>query len=670
MQQTNGSRKLLIVSNESVTRDSLQFLLAKHGYTVITTNSGNGALKILSEQNIPVVITNQKMPEMKGAELLLQIKNNYPNIIRMLISDYDDVAEVAEAINNGAVYKFLTKPCQEQSLITHVNSAFELHDKISAQRQSSHVFNHAIEAIAITDENGIVQSVNDAYKKVINDQSPVGSELRIIKDQKFPSLKDLFSTVKQKKSWHGEMWIENLKGTNFLSYMTVYPILSAQNNISGFTFTFLSLSDKSHYDPLTGLIKRNYFHEKLKHIIKEKNKSEAKLGLITLDIEHYKSINDVFGFRVGDALLIAITERLQKFINKECLIARFANSDLAIINPTLTDNNSIKMFSQSLFKIFNAPFVVEENELHVSPNIGISIYPDDSEDATELINCANTAVSQAKKQRLNQVQYYDQTIRAKIAGRLEMKKDLHKAIENNEFELYFQPKMSLKTNQINSAEGLIRWNHPKHGLIKPDTFIPLCEELGLISEIGKVVLTQGVKSLQHWDNDDNANFSLSLNLSTKDFLEPNFISVVEKSLEKSAIKPERIELEITESLLFEDIKRSEKLLHRLNEFGIKLALDDFGTGYSSLSYLSHLPFDTIKIDKLFTQNMLINSKACTIMFAILDLCKRLSLDTVVEGVETSEQVNLLRAQNCDFIQGHWVSEALPFTELYQLIKDK
>ncbi|WP_391207814.1 EAL domain-containing protein [Psychrobacillus sp. L4] len=424
------------------------------------------------------------------------------------------------------------------------------------------------------------------------------------------------------------------------------------------------------YDSLTELPNRRHFVENLdKHLIISRTLNQ-KLAIMYLDLDRFKYINDTLGHAIGDKLLEQISKRLQICVGGDVLVARIVGDEFGILLPNLQIDQIIE-YSKTIIKALEEPFYIEKYHLFVTTCIGISVYPNDGEDSQSLLKNASSAVNRAKEMGNNNYQVFTSSMNAQTYKIFSLESSLRYAIEQNELEMYYQAKVSTKTNQIIGAEALIRWNHPEWGILTPDEFIPLAEETGIITEIGKWVTHTVCLQNKAWQDANLPAIPISINLSANRFLEKNLIIDIKKVLEETNLDPSYLEIEITETSLLENEKHILSILDELRSIGIKIAMDDFGTGYSSLSTLRQFKdqIDTLKIDRTFIQNLSQSDKYDMNFFTnmIIQLSQHLNMDVVAEGVETSEQLEILHKYNCGTIQGFIFSKPIPADQFETLL---
>jgi diguanylate cyclase (GGDEF)-like protein len=414
----------------------------------------------------------------------------------------------------------------------------------------------------------------------------------------------------------------------------------------------------AHHDPLTHLPNRVLLRDRCEQAMAIAKREDSGVIVMFLDLDHFKNINDSFGHLIGDQLLIQVVKRLQDCIRDADTICRLGGDEFIIVLPNLADLNDISRIAQSILDAFSEPFVVNQQTLHTSASIGISLFPNDGVDFDTLLKNADTAMYQAKEGGRNTYSYFTAKMNADALDRLNLHTQLRTALQKKEFELHYQPQIDLITGKVVGMEALIRWQHPEQGLVSPARFIPVAETSGLIIPIGKWVLEEACKQARIWQQDGRAPFMVAVNLSALQFKRGNILDTVRKTLENSGLPPSMLELELTESILLKDMSTALKTIQDLKALGVQLSIDDFGTGYSSLSYLRQLKVDKLKIDQSFVSNIVAEVDDLAIVCAIIQLGKTLQMEVIAEGVETIEQLDMLRARGCDEAQGYYICRPL------------
>lgn len=385
------------------------------------------------------------------------------------------------------------------------------------------------------------------------------------------------------------------------------------------------------------------------------------------DIDHFKKINDTLGHEIGDQLLKVLSRNLQACLRNTDTISRQGGDEFIILLSEVADDYAPAEIAEKLLAITRECYEIGAHKVYISASIGISVYPDDGETADILTRNADAAMYHAKSSGRNNYKFYTAEMSARVAAQIELENSLQKALTHNEFVLFYQPKISLVTGAIIGAEALIRWQHSEWGLITPDLFIPVAEESGLINSIGKWVLREACQQNRAWQDAGLCPIPIAINVSTAELRQRGYKQEVTKTLLQTGLSAEYLELEITESIAIEGQTDAISELNTLREMGVKISIDDFGTGYSSLSYLKLLPIDTIKIDKSFIRDIGIDQNDAAIVTAIIKMSQSLNLTVIAEGVETVEQINFLKIQNCDEVQGFYYSKPVTAVEFARLL---
>jgi diguanylate cyclase (GGDEF)-like protein/PAS domain S-box-containing protein len=418
------------------------------------------------------------------------------------------------------------------------------------------------------------------------------------------------------------------------------------------------------HDPLTDLPNRVMFRERLEQALHRVPRGEA-CAVLCLDLDQFKSVNDTLGHPVGDALLQAVTERLRRMVRPTDTVARLGGDEFAIVQSSVNHPQDATTLSVRLLRELSLPYEVEGHQVVIGTSIGIAVAPSDGLDPDQLLKSADMALYQAKGDGRGRYRYFEPEMDTEMQARRLMELDLRSALREEEFELYYQPLVDLRKDQITGFEALLRWNSPSRGMVPPGVFVPLAEEIGLIIPMGDWVIRQACREAASWPG----NLKVAVNVSTAQFKGgDHLVTVVREALEASGLAPNRLEIEITESVMVDDVEGAIKLLHELKALGVGISMDDFGTGYSSLSYLSRFPFDKIKIDQSFVRDLGKRADCTAIIRAVTGLCDSLGVTANAEGVETEDQLDMLRAECCNEVQGYLVSRPLPAKDIANLLK--
>ena len=431
------------------------------------------------------------------------------------------------------------------------------------------------------------------------------------------------------------------------------------------------LEHQANYDVLTGLPNRNLLHDRLKRAVFAQRDARP-IAVVFIDLDHFKFINDSLGHTQGDKLLAIIAERLASIVREGDTVARLGGDEFVLV---LNDQNKEDVIFRAMQRVLNKvsePMTIDGQELYITCSAGVSLYPADAPDVETLLKNADVAMYRAKEHGRNNFQFYTPEMNDLANERLALEHSLRRALERNELLLHYQPKVNLETGRIVGAEALLRWQHPEWGLIAPERFIPIAEETGLIVQIGAWVIRTACNQARLWQDAGLPPVIMSVNLSARQFRQESFVKVVTQILHETGLKPEQLEMELTESMLMHNANAAISILAGLKSIGVRLSLEDFGTGYSSLSYLSRLPIDTLKIDRSFVQHIGDQDECDNgiLAQAIISLGHSLNLTVIAEGVETGEQLKFLKAHQCDEVQGFYFCKPTVAGEFAKMLAER
>ncbi len=428
-----------------------------------------------------------------------------------------------------------------------------------------------------------------------------------------------------------------------------------------------NLAHQAFHDALTGLPNRTLLNDRLTIALAHAEREDEKLALLFLDLDDFKLINDTLGHEIGDELLCAVSGVLENCIRAEDTVARLGGDEFMILLAGIENNEDAGCVAQKVIDTLRQPLICSGHELHLAVSIGISIFPEDGTNGVELMRAADASMYRAKSTGRNLYMYYQMDIGAASCRRLALENHLRNAIKLNEFSLHYQPQVTPEEQQIVGVEALIRWNNHELGLVMPDQFIPLAEDIGLISEIGEWVMREACRQGKRWHDMGYRDLQVAVNLSPRQFRRHHVEEVVTRVLSETGFPADRLELEITENLSMQNVQTTIVTLQVLQGMGVKLAIDDFGTGYSSLSYLTKFPIHTLKIDRSFVRDIPKDREDSALAKAIIVMAQGLGLRVVAEGIETREQMLFFRKNRCDVLQGYLFGKPLPADELEKLL---
>ncbi|AZS20243.1 MULTISPECIES: bifunctional diguanylate cyclase/phosphodiesterase [unclassified Caulobacter] len=447
----------------------------------------------------------------------------------------------------------------------------------------------------------------------------------------------------------------------YLGVGTVLALLQASNETN--RRGVAQIARLAHYDPLTDLPNRVLFQKSLSEALARRSRKGDALAVHFVDLDRFKTVNDTLGHPLGDALLKIAAERLRGCVREGDTVARLGGDEFAVVQTGLDDANGATRLAARIVEAMSAPFDLQGHQVVIGASVGVSLAPTDGDEADELLKKADMALYRAKADGRGAYHFFERAMDEQLQARRALELDLRRAVQAGEFELVYQPLYHLGDERVTGCEALLRWRHPERGTVSPADFIPLAEEIGLIVPLGEWVLRRACAEAANWPD----HVRLAVNLSPAQFRDRGLVRTVISALASSGLAAERLELEITESVLLQDSAANMTMLHDLKALGVRISMDDFGTGYSSLSYLRSFPFDKIKIDQTFVRDILHDSDALAIIKAVLDLGASMGVTTTAEGVETLEQLNALRGQGCAEIQGYFISRPAPASEIAKML---
>lgn len=455
--------------------------------------------------------------------------------------------------------------------------------------------------------------------------------------------------------------------------LTVRAVTSYNDEIgeAGKSFNIMmdKISSLTYYDPVTELPNRNYFTEELALELAHRQSDEKKLSVLLLTLSKFKNVNDMYGFEVGDQLLKMAGERIKEAIGQNNKAAKMSGDEFIILFYEMSTENEIIKKVEEVLEEMNRPFIIGEYTIHIYGSAGIVFYPEDGNNVETLLKNVSIAKIQAKEKGISQYQIYNIDMNQKLCEELMMERALYEALEKEEFLLEYQPFIDMKTNKIVEAEALIRWKHSKKGIIPPGLFIPLAEKTGLIVPIGNWVLREACKQNRLWQTLGYKPIVMSVNISVLQFEREDFVDTVESILQETGLNPQYLALEITEGIAMKNVEENIDKLKTLKRIGVKISIDDFGTGFSSLNYFTRFPIDSLKIDRSFIQSIEHSQEARTIVSMIISMGRSLGIENIAEGIETEEQLNIIRKENCHKAQGYFFSKPTNSEAFQALLAD-
>ena len=552
-------------------------------------------------------------------------------------------------------------------------------------RQAATVFENTDEGIIVANAERKIVAVNGAFTRIsgysaaeVLGENPNFQQSGVHNEVFY---RDLWARLESDGQWRGEIWNRRKNGEIYPAWENISLVKNEHGRITNYVSVFSDisaikeseqrLSHLAHHDALTGLANRLMLTANLDQTLEWAKRHNQKVALLYLDLDRFKIINDTLGHAYGDQLLQAVAKRLRQCVRAEDTVARLGGDEFTIILAEISNAEDAAKIAEKINRKLAKPIPVDDQELVTSASIGISIFPDDASNRHDLLKAADTAMYHAKERGRNTFRFYTAELTTKAFEHLSLERGLRRALENDEFELYYQPQVALDSGKIVGVEALIRWRHPKRGLLAPSTFIPIAEETGLINPIGDWVFRTACAEAKAWHLEGLPAVRLAINLSERQILSEAHLGKIHTMLQDLGLKPGivQLDLEITERIL-QIAEQSVDILSHLKSWGIMLAIDDFGTGYSSLSRLKQLPIDTLKIDRSFVKNIPHDRDDQAIVKAIIAMGHGLKLNVIAEGAETEDQLAFLHEHGCDELQGYLFSEPVPAKTVRRLLKER
>lgn len=689
---------ILVVDDELHLRNSLGSLLGLHGFAAVTADGGRAAIELLQSQQFDLVLLDLFMPDVDGHQVMDFIIERQLDICVIVVSGDVSIDSAISALRRGA-YDFLRKPYEPDELLLKIENALikrrlEKENKAmnlqleESERWYRYMVNSSPDIIYTLDANGRFTFLNDRVEPLLGyrKESLIGQhysvliyledleQARYILNEKRAG--DRASRNMELRVRHNiESKLLTLEFSSFGMYEESRTDRSIRHvgtygvakDVTERKKAEQTINYQAYHDLLTGLANRILFKDHLDLAIAQAKRKQQMLAVMFLDMDRFKVVNDTLGHVIGDSLLKKVASRLKGCLREGDTLARQGGDEFTLLLPQIDDREDAMRTAEKMIKSFDAPIQVDEHELYVTISIGIALYPLDGESMDNLIKNADIAMYDSKAKGRNRYQLYSSSMNVSFAERLSIEMQMRKAIDRQEFQVFYQPQINVSTGRISGMEALVRWVSPLHGGITPLEFIPLAEETGLILSIGEFVLRSACKQAMLWKRAGLPPLRIAVNISARQIEQEGFCDYISQLLHEYSLDGSMLELEITESTLLNDGEHIIEKLRMIASRGIKIALDDFGTGYSSLSYIQKFPIDTLKIDQSFMCGIPGNLNNASIVSAICAMAQGLKLNLIAEGVETPGQFQFLRSLKCSEAQGYLFSKPLPGNEITGLL---
>jgi diguanylate cyclase (GGDEF)-like protein len=680
MEPVGSSPLVLVVDDDPGSRLLAAASLKKAGYDTVEAADGNDGVSAFGRFRPDVILMDAVMPGMDGFAAIREIRKRPggERVPVLMMTGLDDLASIQKAYEAGAT-DFAIKPVNWVVLghrvgyLLRSNRAFL---DLAVNEEKTRALLRAIpDLIFRLGPDGTVLDMvaGQVHGAIPSNQGLAGRKLpEVLPDE--TAVEALWHAEEARKTGEVRMFeytlVSGPEPRNFEGRVVSIPdgeSLFIARDITDRKKAEARLAFMAYHDPLTGLPNRVTFNDRLVRDLARAKRRKEVVGVVLVDLDRFKEVNDTFGHAAGDRLLVAVAERLQGVVRETDTLARMSGDEFCVILTDQHDEGVAIEAAQRLHSAFGAPFPFDGQEMHVTASLGISLFPFNGDTPETLVKNADIAMFRAKAQGRDTLQVFSEEMSASVVERARMEKGLRRAIEKNEFVVHYQPEIDLRTGRIVGAEALVRWQIPDRGLALPMTFIPLAEETGAIVPMSEWILRTACAQAKAWQGQEHSPFRISVNVSARLFQKNDLAKSILDILGETGLGPESLELEITESVAISNLESTLETLWKLNGFSIRVAMDDFGTGYSSLAYLKKFPINLLKIDRAFIKELDRNPEDQTIVKAILAMAHTLNIEVIAEGVERVEQLDLLKSFGCDLAQGFLFSKAVPAAEFTRLL---
>ncbi len=698
---------ILLVDDKPELLTSLSELVRAHGYDVVEALGGGAAKDALELHEFDVVLLDLIMPEVSGHDVLEYASERGFTSKFVVVSGDASFSGVRQALTCGA-FDFVKKPYEASELLAALEKALrhrrleqrnELIENKLFMSEQLHRFivNHSPDLVYILDRNGCFSFLNDRVETLLgyNKEELIGKHYaEIVYEEDLEAARNLFNERRtgDRAAGNTELRLRSRRSRSadrpFQSQL-VWMDLTAQGiysdsqertreNFRGTYGTARDISERkeaeqvinfqAYHDLLTHLPNRALLKDRLSLAIAHAGRNKRRLAVMFLDLDRFKIVNDTLGHTMGDRLLKAVSNRLQGCLRRGDTLSRFGGDEFTLLLPEVRTRDDVVVIADKILDKLAAPFVIDGHELFVGASIGIAMYPEAGDTVESLIQSSDIAMYHVKGRGKNGYQFFSEEMNYKFSTRLSLERELRNALISGELRVFYQPQVSLDNGRIIGVEALVRWQHPRLGLIAPDEFLSVAEETGLITQVDEWVQARAFQDIGEWRRSGLDGVRLSVNISAQQLEQDGFVDRFFSVFESSGIAPENLKIEITENAIMKDIEVIVPRLREMRRRGLRIAIDDFGTGYSSLSYLQQFPVSTLKIDRSFVGDIRADQTDASIVNAIVAMARGLKLDLIAEGVETRTQLNYLKSQGCKEVQGFIFSRPVPSGELKALLR--
>lgn len=717
--------RVLITDDEPRLLQSLKSLLESHGYQVDTALGGKNACLRLMKQHYDLLLLDLRMSDMSGHDVMRFMRDKCLSTATIVISGESSFRAVSEALRLGA-YDYLKKPYASEELLAAVEKVLRkkllenLNDSMQMRLRRSeelhrYIVNSSPDIVFMLDREGRFTFLNDKVETLLGypKEKLLGQHyLQLVEEEDQDKARYVFRDAPPSKGQSGKsrsgkkeeprtprsVELRLKSGYTPCSHryfeVTVFPIetqdlgspyvaagrsSSSSHRIVGTYGTARDITERkeaeafinfqAYHDQLTRLPNRALFKDRLALAITQARRNQQSLAVMFLDLDRFKVVNDTLGHAMGDRLLQTVAQRLEGCLREGDTLSRFGGDEFTLLLPQVTSKEDARKIAKKVLQVLREPIQLGDQEVFVGASIGIALYPEAGETMEQLLQNADIAMYHVKGRGKDGYQFYSETMNATGSNRLQMERDLRRALEKNEFKTYYQPQICVRSGRIIGVEALVRWHHPERGMVSPAEFLPLAEETRIIDSIGEWVLRDACQEVRNWIKAGHSYIRLAVNISPAQLEQPRFVGNLLNILREQDFPARNLEIELTENLIMTDLENFSHKLNELVKHGVSIAIDDFGTGYSSLAYLQRLPIHTLKVDRSFVQDIKHGKDEACIVNAIVSMAHGLKLNIIAEGVETAAQMEYLRQLGCHEVQGYYFSPPVPAAEAYQLLSN-
>jgi diguanylate cyclase (GGDEF)-like protein/PAS domain S-box-containing protein len=649
------------------------------------------AEKYLAESPVDIIVLDLGLPDAQGIGAVRRTHAAAPHVPLVVLTALDDEAMATQALQEGAQDYLIKGEIDARGLLRSLRYAVErkiTEEALFIEKERAQVTLDSIgDAVICADILGNITFLNLVAEKMTGWTSqeaggrPMAEVFRILDATSLENiLNPMVVAVGENQTMHlpQNCILIRRGGYEIPIEGRFSPIHDREGNVTGAVIVFsdvsaartmaLQMVHSAQHDYLTDLPNRMLLNDRVSHAILLASRHSQKVGVLFLDLDGFKHINDSLGHPIGDKVLQSIGRRLVSCVRLSDIVSRQGGDEFVVLLSEMAQSEDAAITARRMLRAVAEVHSIDQHELHITTSIGVSVYPDDGLDAETLIKNADTAMYQAKENGRQSYQFFTPAMNVRAVQRQSIEESLRRAVERREFVLHYQPKISLKTGQITGGEALLRWIHPTRGLVPPAEFIPVAEDSGLLLPIGRWVLREACKQARSWLDAGLPLPSVAVNISAMQFRDENFLEGVFAILKETGLDPRSLELELTESVLMKRAESAASVLQALRGRGVQVAVDDFGTGYSSLSYLRKFPIDALKIDQSFVRQITTTPNDTSIVTAVISMGRSLKLRVIAEGVETQQEMEFLQALHCDEAQGYYFSRPVAAPDFAGLLK--